>query len=436
MNTSTNRHADDTITGPTNSDLSGLCDTLADRAVVASRALAVANSEVKNAWLLDAARRIEASAEEIVEANRRDLEAAPSFGLTEAQIDRLRTKPETIRTITTALIEVAALPDPVGERVEGSLRPNGLEVSRVRVPIGVVFMIYESRPNVTADAAALCLKSGNAVILRGGKEAFHTNTALHRILVDPLEEHGLPRDAVQLVPTTDRQAVGLLLGMGDQIDLAIPRGGPSLIRRVADEATMPVLKHYDGNCHLYIDKHADPVMAVAIAQNAKLQRVGVCNAIETLLVHKNVASTILPQITDELIGQGAEIRGDAVACQHDRRLVPATPEDWDTEFLAPILAVAVVDTLDGAIAHIARHGSRHTDAIVTDDLTSARRFVAAVDSACVLVNASTRFNDGNQLGLGAEIGISTDKFHARGPCGLRELTTVKWVVYGDGHIRT
>jgi glutamate-5-semialdehyde dehydrogenase len=288
---------------------------------------------------------------------------------------------------------------------------------------------------VTADAAAICVKSGNAAILRGGKEAFHTNRAIHEVLADSLVESGLPADAVQLVPTTDRAAVGCLLKLPELIDLAIPRGGESLIRRVAQEAEMPVLKHYTGNCHVFVDASADVETAVRIIMNAKVQRPGVCNAAETLLVHESIAASFLPRAAEALRSAGVELRGDDASRSHVPAMTPATLEDWGAEFLDLILAVGVVPTLGAAIEHVNRHGSGHTDAIVTRDLASARRFVAEVDSSAVMVNASTRFNDGGQLGLGAEIGISTDKYHARGPCGLRELTTSKWVVYGDGHVR-
>jgi glutamate-5-semialdehyde dehydrogenase len=305
----------------------------------------------------------------------------------------------------------------------------------VRVPLGVIFMIFESRPNVTVEAAALCVKSGNAVILRGGKEAILTNRALHRVLAHELAGCGLPETAVQLVSTIDRSAVGELLACSDLIDLTIPRGGESLIRRVVAEATMPVLKHYQGNCHVYVDARCDLDMAVRIILNAKVERPAVCNAAETLLVHQEIAPSFLPRAAQALFEHDVELRGNAAA----RLLVPsiklAEPADWDTEYLDKILAIAVVDSLDEAIAHITRHGSGHTEAIVTADFAAAQRFIAEVDSSAVMVNASTRFNDGGQLGLGAEIGISTDKIHARGPCGLRELTTTKWIVIGDGHIR-
>ncbi|QDV36561.1 glutamate-5-semialdehyde dehydrogenase [Tautonia plasticadhaerens] len=411
------------------------CRSLAERARRASRSLATASGAAKDRWLRCSADALRSRVDAVLDANDRDVAAAPEFGLTAAATDRLRLNPDRVNQIATALEEVAALPDPVGEVIEGYRRPNGLEVTKLRVPLGVIFMMYESRPNVTADAAALCVKSGNAAILRGGKEARHTNLALHGVLAEHLELAGLPRDAVQYVGVPDREAVGQLLGMPEFIDLAIPRGGESLIRRVVAEAKMPVLKHYQGNCHVYVDASAQRTMAVSIVVNAKAQRPGVCNAAETLLVHRAIAPRFLPEAAQELKDVGVELRGDEAARAIVPSMKPAAPEDWDTEYLDKILAVAVVDDLDGAVSHIARHGSGHTEAIVTSDLAAARRFVAEVDSSAVLVNASTRFNDGGQLGLGAEIGISTDKFHARGPCGLRELTTTKWVVYGDGHVR-
>jgi glutamate-5-semialdehyde dehydrogenase len=420
-----------------NPELPALCRDLADRAKAASRILATARGEVKDNFVRTAAvTATHLHADEILEANALDVAAAPDFGLSAAAIDRLTLNKKRLESMRDALIRIALFPDPVGEVVRSSRRPNGLDVQQVRVPLGVVFFIYESRPNVTVDAAALCVKSGNAAILRGGKEAQHTNRAIHRALTDALQHAGLPRDAVQLVPTTDRDAVGLLLGMGDRIDLAIPRGGESLIRRVVAEATMPVMKHYAGNCHIYVDANVDEAMAVEIVLNAKVQRPGVCNAAETLLVHRDAAPTFLPRVAAALIKEGVELRGDDASRQLVPAMKPAEPSDWDTEFLDKILAVAVVDSLDAAITHITRHGSGHTEAILTRDLAAARRFVAEVDSSAVVVNASTRFNDGGELGLGAEIGISTDKFHARGPCGLRELTSTKWVILGDGQVRT
>lgn len=411
------------------------CQGMANLAKVASRRLALASGDVKNRWLAASAEALGDRAGEILRANALDLAAAPGFGLNAAAMDRLTLDHKRLDAIRDSLKEVAHLPDPIGEVIAASRRPNGLEVSQIRVPLGVIFMIYESRPNVTVDAAALCVKSGNAAILRGGKEAFHTNLALGHALTEALETVGLPPGSVQLVATTDREAVGHLLRMPDRIDLAIPRGGESLIRRVAAEARMPVLKHYHGNCHVYVDALADEAVAVRVTVNAKAQRPGVCNAAETLLVHRAIAPTFLPKVARALIEAGVTLRGDAESRVLVPEITPATPEDWDTEYLDKILAVAVVDSIDAAIAHIGRHGSGHTEAILTRNLAAARQFVAEVDSSAVMVNASTRFNDGGALGLGAEIGISTDKFHARGPCGLRELTSTKWVVLGDGHLR-
>jgi len=408
---------------------------MADQAKLASRKLAIARGLAKDTWLKRSAQSLRDRSDEVLEANARDVQAAPSMGLNAAAIDRLTLNRSRLDKIAESLEEVAGLPDPVGEAIASSRRPNGLEVSQIRVPLGVIFMIFESRPNVTVDAAALCVKSGNAAILRGGKEAIHSNRALHQILADELEPSGLPGHAVQLVGTTDRAAVGHLLSMPDRIDLAIPRGGESLIRRVVAEAKMPVLKHYTGNCHVYVDAEVDFAEAVKIVVNAKAHRPGVCNAAETLLVHKSVAAGFLPMVADALQSRGVELRGDPAT----RAILPvirqAEPADWDTEYLDLILAVGVVDSIDEAISHISRHGSGHTEAILTRSLASARQFVSEVDASAVVVNASTRFNDGGQLGLGAEIGISTDKYHARGPCGLRELTSTKWVIYGDGQIR-
>ncbi len=416
-------------------ELEALCRTLASQAKAASRRMALARGAAKNAWLSRSADSLRARTSEILEANARDVAAAPALGLNAAAIDRLTLDPKRIEEIARSLLEVTALPDPIGEVVFSNRRPNGLDVSQVRVPLGVVFMIYESRPNVTVDAAALCVKSGNAAILRGGKEAIHSNLALHRVLADELGPCGLPDHAVQLVPTTDRAAVGILLGLPEFIDLAIPRGGESLIRRVAAEAKMPVMKHFQGLCTVYVDAAADPEMAIRIILNAKVQRPGVCNAAETLLVHRDIAASFLPRAARALRDAGVELRGDAAARSIVPEMAVAQAADWDTEFLDKILAVGVVGSIDEAIEHIATHGSAHTETIVTRDLATARRFVAEVDSSAVMVNASTRFNDGGQLGLGAEIGISTDKYHARGPCGLRELTSTKWIVLGEGQIR-
>ncbi|MEX2174030.1 MAG: glutamate-5-semialdehyde dehydrogenase [Pirellulaceae bacterium] len=417
------------------SELAQYCRGTAQRSQVAAAELALASGAAKDAWLRQSAVQLRGQTESLSQANGHDLAAAPGFGLSEAQIDRLRLTPQRIDDIARGLEEVAALPDPVGEVIESSVRPNGLQILKTRVPLGVVFFIYESRPNVTADAAAICLKSGNAVILRGGKEAAHSNRAIVRILQQAASEQGLPPAALHLVETADRAAVGHFLGLPQYIDVAIPRGGESLIRRVAAEAKMPILKHFTGNCHVYVDASADLAMAERIVVNAKCQRMGVCNACESLLVHADAADLFLLQIGLVLAQQGIEIRGCERTRLHIRSATPATDEDYAAEFLGPILSVKVVDSLGDAVAHINRFGSRHTDAIVTRDLASARQFTAQVDSSAVMVNASTRFNDGYEFGLGAEIGISTDKFHARGPCGLKELTTYKYVVFGDGQIR-
>jgi glutamate-5-semialdehyde dehydrogenase len=416
-------------------ELVAACAALGRRARAAARELATVTTARKDAWLLAAAAALEARADELLAANARDVTAAEGHGLTKAQTDRLRLTPARIRAAADGLRQVAALPDPVGRVLEGGVRPNGLRVLKVGVPLGVILFIYESRPNVTVDAAALAVKSGNALILRGGKEALHSNTALHRLLQDELRAAGLPADAVQLVDTPDRAAVGHLLKLRESIDLVIPRGGEGLIERVSREATMPVLKHYRGNCHVYVDRAADVAMATAILVNAKCKRPGVCNAAESLLVHADIAAQFLPAAASALRERGVELRG----CERTRALVggvaPATEDDYAAEYLELILSVKVVDSLEAAAEHIHRYGSGHTEAIVTDDLRAAERFTALVDSAAVMVNASTRFNDGFELGLGAEIGISTDKLHARGPCGLRELTSYKYVVYGNGHVR-
>jgi glutamate-5-semialdehyde dehydrogenase len=416
-------------------DLSDYCEELARRARAASRLLATGSGAQKNAWLQEVARALGNRAEEILEANRQDLALAGELRLAAAAIDRLKLNPERLRAAATGIREIAALPDPLGRVLDSSVRPNGLQVLKVCVPLGVIFFIYESRPNVTVDAAALCVKSGNALILRGGKEALRSNAVLCAVLRDCLVQVDLPPDAVQLVATPDRSAVGHLLRLNTYIDLAIPRGGESLIRRVAAEATMPVLKHYQGNCHIYVDRAADQGMAERILVNAKCQRPGVCNAAESLLVHREIAAAFLPRVAASLRQRGVELRG----CDETRRLVPdclpATEEDFAAEYLDLILSIKVVADLEAGIEHINRYGSQHSDAIVTGDLAAARRFTAAVDSAAVFVNASTRFHDGYEFGLGAEIGISTDKFHARGPCGLLELTSYKYVVYGDGHVR-
>ncbi len=410
------------------------CIDVARRAQAAAAELALATGGQKQDWLKDSAARVRSRADAIIDANAKDLAAAPEFGLTDAQIDRLRLGRERIESIAVALEDIAALADPVGEVIESSIRPNGLEILKVRVPLGVVFFIYESRPNVTADAAAICAKSGNAVILRGGKEAANSSRAIVDVLRDAATDTGFPIDAVQLVSTTDREAVGHFLELDQYIDLAIPRGGEGLIRRVSAEARMPVIKHFAGNCHVYVDEHADLDMAEKLVVNSKCQRLGVCNAAESLLVHEVVAQRFLPRVGVALTGKGVEIRGDERTREWISTALSATEEDYAAEYLAPIISVKVVDSLHAAVRHINRYGSQHTDSIITNDLAAARQFAARVDSSAVMVNASTRFNDGGQFGLGAEIGISTDKFHARGPCGIKELTSYKYVVYGTGQI--
>ena len=408
---------------------------MAKAAKAASYQLASLDASVKNSWLTQSAEALLASTDLILEANERDISAAEDHGLSAASVDRLRLDPERIASIAAGLREIAMLPDPVGEVMDGFTRPGGLQIQKKRVPLGVVFFIYESRPNVTADAAGICVKSGNAVILRGGKEAIHSSQAIVSVLSETAKRCGIPESAVQLVGTTDRAAVGHFLGLHELIDVTIPRGGESLIRRVAKEATMPVIKHYDGNCHVYIDQSADLEMAVNIVENAKCQRMGVCNACESMLVHADIAAQCLPLIAQRLSANGIEIRAGQRALEFLPDAVPATEEDWSAEYLGPTISVAVIDSVEQAATHINHYGSHHTDAIITEDLRSATAFTTLVDSSAVMVNASTRFNDGGVFGLGAEIGISTDKFHARGPCGLRELTTYKYIVQGSGQIR-
>lgn len=416
-------------------DFNTLCEALARQARTAARHLAQASAIQKNRWLLACAEILQQRQQDILAANEKDVRAAAAQGLTAATIDRLTLNPQRLAALADSLRQIAALPDPVGEIREVTQRPNGLSVFKVGVPLGVIFFIYESRPNVTVDAAALCVKSGNAVILRGGSEAFHTNTLFHELLSAQLAHHGLPPHGVQLVPTTARDAVGTLLRMKEWIDLVIPRGGKSLIQRVSSEATMPVLKHFDGVCHVYVDAAADLQMAEHIVINAKCQRPATCNAAECLLVHRSIAAVFLPQIGKRLLSEGVELRGCPETCQLIPAAKAATTEDYRTEYLDWILSVKVVSHLDEAIDHIHTFGSHHTDAIITNDMRTAREFARRVDSAAVMINASTRFHDGYEFGLGAEIGISTDRFHARGPCGLRELTTYKYIVEGCGHIR-
>ena len=401
----------------------------------AARALAAAGTSPKNLALLRTADALLAQADALREANERDLAEGRARGLDDAFLDRLALTEPRIQAMAQGLREVAALPDPVGEITGMAYRPTGIQVGRMRVPLGVIGIIYESRPNVTADAAALCLKAGNASILRGGSESLHSNRAIAQCIQEGLAAAELPRAAVQVVETADRAAVGELIRMREYVDVIVPRGGKGLIARITEEARIPVIKHLDGICHVYIDDRAAMAKAVRVAYNAKTQRYGTCNTMETLLVARAIAPSILPVLGEMYREAGVELRG----CPETRAFLPyareATEEDWSTEYLAPILSVRVVDGLDEAIDHIERYGSHHTDAIVTEDFTRARRFLAEVDSSSVMVNASTRFSDGFEYGLGAEIGISTDKLHARGPVGLEGLTSQKFVVLGDGHIR-
>ena len=408
---------------------------LGARARAAAETLSGAPTDTKNAALVAIADSISDRTQAIQSANRRDLDAGRSNGLAAPLLDRLELTDARIRSMSEGLRQIAALPDPVGEIGEMRMRPSGLQVGRMRVPLGVIGIIYESRPNVTADAAGLCLKSGNAAILRGGSEALASNLAIAECIHEGLAAAGLSRDAVQVVETSDRAAVGMLIAMDTHVDVIVPRGGRGLIERLSREARVPVIKHLDGNCHIFVDDRADPDMAVTVAFNAKTYRYGICGAMETLLVARSIAPRVLPALAERLAKAGVEIRG----CEETRALVadsvPATVEDWETEFLAPILAVLVVGDIDEAMAHIRRYGSGHTDGIVTGDLARARRFMTEVDSSSVMVNAPTCFADGFEYGLGAEIGISTDKLHARGPVGLEGLTTRKFIVLGNGQVR-
>lgn len=410
-------------------------EAMGERARIASRKLANISSTVKNAALNKMADQLEARFDEIATANKLDMDEGAATGLSAAMLDRLRLDQKRVKAMAGGLREVAALPDPVGEVTGMKRRPNGMWVGRMRVPLGVVGIIYESRPNVTADTAALCLKSGNAVILRGGSEAIHSNRAIASILDNAATEAGIPRNAVQLVPVTDRDAVAFLLKLDRYIDIIIPRGGHDLIRFVVENSTIPVIKHDKGVCHVYVDKAADLDMAERIIFNAKVQRPGVCNATETLLVHKDVAEKFLPRAAVKLREAKVELRGCERSCAIVKDMKPAGEADWYEEYLDLILAVKVVDGFDEAVDHIAKYGSSHTEAIVTNDYRTAQEFLKVVDSAAVMVNASTRFSDGGQFGLGAEVGISTQKLHARGPMGLEELTCLKFIVYGDGQVR-
>ena len=416
--------------------LAGQIEGMGRRARRAARTLALCSTDAKNAALEAMADAIEAAQGDIIAANAQDLAAAPGYGLNSAAIDRLRLTPERILAMAKGVREVALLPDPVGEVIRAWTRPNGLKITKLRVPIGVVGIIYESRPNVTADAAVLCLKSGNACILRGGKESLQSNLAIAKALSVGAQNAGLSPDVIQLVPFTDREGVRLLAQMDRYLDVIVPRGGHALIEAVVEHARMPVIKHYHGVCHVFVDRSADLDMAEKIVLNAKCQRPGVCNALETLLVHRDVAEKFLPKVAASLAAAGVELRGDVRTCEVlGNKAKPATEADWSAEYLELILSIRVVDSLEEAVEHIENYGSHHTDSIVTADDSAARKFLAAVDSATVLWNASTRFSDGGEFGFGAEIGISTDKLHARGPMGLEELTTYKYLVEGTGQVR-
>lgn len=413
---------------------------LGRRAREASRVMARADTAAKNHALMATARAIRAATAALREANAKDVERAIAAGQDSAFVDRLTLGDKAIGSMASGLEQIAALPDPIGEISELRYRPTGIQVGRMRVPLGVVGIIYESRPNVTIDAAGLCIKSGNATILRGGSEAIHSNTALAALIRAGLAEAGLPPDTVQVIETTDRAAVGELIRSPRFVDVIVPRGGKSLIARIANESRIPVIKHLDGICHVYVDDGADVEMAVRVADNAKTQRYAPCNTMETLLVHARIAQAVLPPLCRIYADKGVELRGDdrcrALLAAHGIACVTASEEDWRTEYLAPILSIRVVDSLDQAIEHINTYGSNHTDSIITRDHPRAMRFLREVDSSSVMINASTRFADGFEFGLGAEIGISTDKLHARGPVGLDGLTSLKYVVFGSGQIRT
>jgi glutamate-5-semialdehyde dehydrogenase len=423
------------------SDIAAYMAHVGVAARAASGAMAAAPTAAKNAALLALARRLRAAGAALQSANQEDLAAARAAGLDAPMVDRLKLTPDVIETVAQGCEQLAAMPDPVGEMIEMKRRPSGINVGRMRVPLGVFGMIYESRPNVTIEAASLAIKSGNAVILRGGSEALRSNLALAREVQAALAEAGLPPEGVQLVATADRAAVGHLIAMPEYVDVIIPRGGRGLIERISREAKVPVIKHLDGNCHVYVDAEVDLEMAVRVTDNAKTQKFSPCNAAESLLVHRDQAAAFLPRIGAIFAAKGVEMRCDRAAAAlltaiPQAVVVGASDEDWATEYLAPIISIKVVESLDDAMAHIARYGSHHTDAILTSNHANAMRFVREVDSASVMVNTSTRFADGFEYGLGAEIGISTDKLHARGPVGLEGLTSLKWVVLGQGEVRS
>ncbi len=417
------------------SDIKSYMQSVGREARAASRLIARAETADKNRALIAMAEAINRDQQALLAANEKDIARAKENGLETAMIDRLALSQKGIANMAEGLLQIAALADPVGEISGLSFRPSGIQVGKMRVPLGVIGIIYEARPNVTADAAGLCLKAGNAAILRGGSEAIHSNQAIAQCVREGLATAGLPESAIQVIETTDRAAVGELITMQDYVDVIVPRGGKSLIERIANEARVPVIKHHDGVCHVYIDDQADFDKAVRIADNAKTQRYGTCNTMETLLVHTAIAAKILPVLGKIYLDKGVELRGDEAARKIIAAMNPASEEDWATEYLAPILSIRIVDDLDQAIEHISRYGSQHTDAIVTENYTRARRFLREVDSSSVMVNTTTRFADGFEYGLGAEIGISTDKIHARGPVGLEGLTSQKYIVLGDGQIR-
>jgi len=416
-------------------DIKEYMQTVGRQARAASRRLAGATTAEKNAALLHIAAAIRRDSAALVAANQEDLAAARAAGLESAMIDRLTLSAKGVESMAEGVEQVATLADPIGEMSDIKYRPSGIQVGKMRVPLGVIGIIYEARPNVTADAAALCLKSGNASILRGGSEAIRSNRAIAALVQEGLQAAGLPAECVQVIDTTDRAAVGELITMREFVDVIVPRGGKGLIARLLAESRVPMIQHLDGNCHVYLEAQADPTKALKIVENAKTQRYGTCNTAESLLVDRAVAPVLLPPIARMLTGKGVEIRGCPETCAIVKEAVPATEEDYYTEFLAPIISVKVVSGIDEAIAHINRYSSHHTDAIITDNHPTAMRFLREVDSSSVMINASTRFADGFEYGLGAEIGISTDKIHARGPVGLEGLTSQKWIVLGDGHVR-
>ncbi len=418
-----------------NTDIKSYMQNVGQQARAASRLIARADTATKNTALSAIAKAILRDEEKLLSANAKDLENAQAKGLEASLVDRLTLSTKGVTNMAEGLSQIAALTDPIGEISELSYRPSGIQVGKMRVPLGVIGIIYEARPNVTADAAGLCLKAGNAAILRGGSEAIYCNQAIANCVKEGLRIAGLPETAVQVIETIDRAAVGELITMQDYVDVIVPRGGKGLIERISNEARVPVIKHLDGVCHVYIDDQADFDKAIRISDNAKTQRYGTCNTMETLLIHQSIVSTILPTLSQIYFDKGVELRGDPTACALIPQINTATEEDWSEEYLAPILSIRVVDNLDQAIDHINQYGSQHTDTIVTENYTQARRFLREVDSSSVMVNTSTRFADGFEYGLGAEIGISTDKIHARGPVGLEGLTSQKYVVLGNGHIR-